>query len=81
MVLRILRDAGPRSRAQLAGDTGLLTDIKTHLFGLLGQEDAFAGHFAKPTLAFPTPPDTIAVYRVTTKTNNTFSLPIVVRAP
>jgi predicted outer membrane repeat protein len=31
------------------------------------------------TLAFPTPPDTVAVYRVTTRTNRTFTLPIVVR--
>jgi hypothetical protein len=32
------------------------------------------------TLAFPTAPDTIAVYRVTTRTNNTFTLPIVIRS-
>jgi hypothetical protein len=30
-------------------------------------------------LAAPRPPDTVAVYRITTRTNNTFSLPIVVR--
>jgi hypothetical protein len=30
-------------------------------------------------LPAPTPPDTVAVYRVTTKVNNTFTLPIVVR--
>ena len=30
-------------------------------------------------LPSPTPPDTVAVYRVTTKVNNTFTLPIVVR--
>jgi hypothetical protein len=32
------------------------------------------------TLAFPTPPDTIAVYRLTTRTNKTFTLPIIVRS-
>lgn len=30
-------------------------------------------------LPFPTAPDTIAVYRVTTRVNQTFTLPIVVR--
>lgn len=48
--LAILYDASP-----VAGDARLLTDVKALLFELLGQEEAFAGHFAKATLAFPTP--------------------------
>lgn len=48
--LAILYDA-----STVAGDGGLLTDLKEYLFELLGQEDAFTGHFAKATLAFPTP--------------------------
>jgi len=48
--LAILYDA-----SAVAGDVDLLLDIKTLLFELLGQEDAFTGHFAKATLAFPTP--------------------------
>jgi len=48
--LAILYDATP-----IAGDAGLLTDIKAYLFELVGREDAFAGHFARATLAFPTP--------------------------
>ncbi|HYN38736.1 MAG TPA: putative nucleotidyltransferase substrate binding domain-containing protein, partial [Rhodospirillales bacterium] len=48
--LAILYDASP-----VAGDAALLIDLKALLFELLGQEEAFAGHFAKATLAFPTP--------------------------
>jgi CBS domain-containing protein len=48
--LAILYDA-----SAVSGDTGLLTDIKAFLFEMIGQEDAFCGHFAKATLAFPTP--------------------------
>jgi len=48
--LAILYDANP-----VAGDAGLLIDIKALLFDLLGQEEAFTGHFAKATLTFPTP--------------------------
>ncbi|MFO1120088.1 MAG: putative nucleotidyltransferase substrate binding domain-containing protein [Rhodospirillales bacterium] len=39
----------------MAGDSRLLTDIKALIFELLGQEAAFAGHFARATLTFPTP--------------------------
>ena len=48
--LAILYDA-----SSVAGDAGLLTDVKAHIFYLLGQEDAFTGHFARATLMFPTP--------------------------
>lgn len=48
--LAILYDASP-----VAGDSRLLTDIKALIFELLGQEAAFAGHFARATLTFPTP--------------------------
>lgn len=48
--LAILYDA-----SAVAGDAGLLIDIKALLFDLLGQEEAFTGHFARATLTFPTP--------------------------
>lgn len=48
--LAILLDA-----SAVAGDSGLLSDLKATLLDAVRQEDAFCGHFAKPTLAFPTP--------------------------
>ena len=48
--LAILYDA-----TAVAGDPGLLSALKTQIFELAGVEDAFAGHFAKATLTFPTP--------------------------
>lgn len=48
--LAILFDA-----SAVAGDGSLLGDLKATLLDLVGQEDAFCGHFAKPTLSFPTP--------------------------
>ena len=48
--LAILYDASP-----VAGDARLLTEIKAMLFEFLGREEAFAGHFSRATLTFPTP--------------------------
>ena len=48
--LAILIDA-----SAVAGDGGLLSDLKAHLLGLVKREEAFCGHFAKATLAFATP--------------------------
>jgi CBS domain-containing protein len=48
--LAILHDA-----SAVAGDGGLLSDLKTFLLDLVNREEAFCGHFAKATLAFPTP--------------------------
>lgn len=48
--LAILYDA-----SAVAGDPDLLATLKTQIFDLAGSEDAFAGHFARATLAFPTP--------------------------
>jgi CBS domain-containing protein len=48
--LAILFDA-----SAVAGDGSLLSNMKATLLDLVRREDAFCGHFAKPTLAFPTP--------------------------
>jgi CBS domain-containing protein len=48
--LAILFDA-----SAVAGDGSLLSNLKATLLDLVRREDAFCGHFAKPTLAFPTP--------------------------
>ena len=48
--LAILVDA-----SAVAGDGGLLSDLKATLLDVVREEDAFCGHFAKATLAFPTP--------------------------
>ena len=48
--LAILIDA-----SAVAGDGGLLSDLKATLLDVVREEDAFCGHFAKSTLAFPTP--------------------------
>ena len=48
--LAILYDASP-----VAGEARLLTQIKAMLFEFLGREEAFAGHFSRATLIFPTP--------------------------
>ena len=48
--LAILVDA-----SAVAGDGGLLSDLKARLLGLVKREEAFCGHFAKATLAFATP--------------------------
>ncbi len=48
--LAILIDA-----SAVAGDGGLLSDLKAHLLDLVKREEAFCGHFAKATLAFATP--------------------------
>lgn len=48
--LAILYDASP-----VAGEARLLTQIKAMLFEFLGREEAFAGHFSRATLTFPTP--------------------------
>jgi CBS domain-containing protein len=48
--LAILFDA-----SAVAGDGSLLSKLKATLLDLVRREDAFCGHFAKATLAFPTP--------------------------
>lgn len=48
--LAILCDA-----SAVAGDAMMLDDLRAHIFGASRSEATFLGHFAKATMAFPTP--------------------------